>query len=660
MAGIYVDGQAVTNLAVPSNVLDWTPVGTSNSGHDAIGAQFLNLWLYFNGSLDDIRIYDRSLTTEEIDLLVQGQSQTSNVEWFSLFTKELGIGTIGGIGSFPWNVTNFLPAASVLARFRAFDGVNYSDWQESQLFSINFQPSVSDGTVDGLGNQLHADPLPIFTWAFNTIQNGDTQSAYQIQINDANDFSGTVTFDSTKTLDTQSSFVYNQTPLTRGTPYYWRFRAWDLSDRDSDWSIPVSFAVNSLPSLQFGTITQGIGSGDITIPVNRVDNDGDTVTIVSTEYTIDSGISFLVPERTELNDTITWHTLNDSIGHETAQFRFLLNDGFENGEFILTPVFIVDNLPPMMPTITFPVDGENISAIVDVTWNAPTDPDNQESDFTYELQFSTNAGSTWLGEFDRFDTISTTNDSGSYSWNIMNLIDTSNAKIRMRTFDGVHYSDWAESAIFSIENTTPLVVTSPLTIGINDSTHDGRNIIIDGTTLTVNGSHTFSSLQILNNGIVNHSTTFTSTEYSVDLTILSDILIENGSKIDVSARGYRENRTLGNAIRSGSDISGGSYGGYGGPWSGTQAEVYGDFKNPNELGSGAGVRDNGGAGGGLVRITADSLQLDGSILANGQGYVSGNHPSGGSGGGIFVDVNTLTGTGSISAIGGNGYFPEVQ
>ena len=227
----------------------------------------------------------------------------------------------------------------------------------------------------------------------------------------------------------------------------------------------------------------------------------------------------------------------------------------------------------------------------------------------------------------------------------------------------LQFADLVISGGAQFHYTRGKVTTPTLTISGTNS-YLRVNELTPLTSISISGSNAYletnnviaDSIQVLNSSYVTSKTTTTSSEHSLTITA-TDLTVDASSRIDVSSKGYLENRTLGNAIRSGSDISGGSYGGYGGAWSGTQAEVYGDFKNPNELGSGAGVRDNGGAGGGLVRITADNLQLDGSILANGQSYRTTEHSSGGSGGGIFIDVLTLNGAGTINSIGGNGYSP---
>ncbi|MGH7929411.1 MAG: hypothetical protein ACREQV_16600, partial [Candidatus Binatia bacterium] len=95
---------------------------------------------------------------------------------------------------------------------------------------------------------------------------------------------------------------------------------------------------------------------------------------------------------------------------------------------------------------------------------------------------------------------------------------------------------------------------------------------------------------------------------------------------------------------------GGSYGGLGGIGVGAVNPVYGDFRNPNEVGSGAGsVSGPAGNGGGLIRIVAQTLALDGVIRASGS--VSQVFGAGARGGGIRIDVGTLSGAGSIAANG---------
>src|SRR5262249_30052668 len=155
-----------------------------------------------------------------------------------------------------------------------------------------------------------------------------------------------------------------------------------------------------------------------------------------------------------------------------------------------------------------------------------------------------------------------------------------------------------------------------------------------------------------------------STTSKLDVQVSGTVNIDPSSRIDVSQKGYLggfsgdnanpSGRTRGN-VSSSLATAGGSYGGFGpaSPGTGPFVPLYGDSKEPADLGSGgAGTTGAaGGNGGGLLRLAAGNLVLNGQLLANG-GY---NGQWGGAGGGIRVDVTgTLSGTGggSISANGG--------
>lgn len=67
-------------------------------------------------------------------------------------------------------------------------------------------------------------------------------------------------------------------------------------------------------------------------------------------------------------------------------------------------------------------------------------------------------------------------------------------------------------------------------------------------------------------------------------------------------------------------------------------------------GSGGGA---GGLGGGVIKLSAKILQLDGALTANGSAGMSGN-AGGGAGGSIAISAGAISGTGRISANGGAG------
>jgi YD repeat-containing protein len=198
--------------------------------------------------------------------------------------------------------------------------------------------------------------------------------------------------------------------------------------------------------------------------------------------------------------------------------------------------------------------------------------------------------------------------------------------------------------------------------------YDFRDLIVDGALVTIKGAHTFTTLAIINGGTVTHAEATSTTSSSTTLNITNTLTIDSTSSIDVSDKGYlggrrgdnyssSSGRTVGNTTTGGSMYgSGGSYGGRGGQYSNYDVnEVYGSLYDPNELGSGGGGNDSlrkGGNGGGLVRITAAAIVLNGSIKANGGDGSDNSTNGGGSGGGVYIGTGALSGTGTIAANGG--------
>jgi hypothetical protein len=153
-----------------------------------------------------------------------------------------------------------------------------------------------------------------------------------------------------------------------------------------------------------------------------------------------------------------------------------------------------------------------------------------------------------------------------------------------------------------------------------------------------------------------------------------NVRIDEGSAISADAQGYAGGQGPGAGASDGGvhGGAGGSYGGVGGLAGdsfGAGGPAYGDAFAPVELGSGGGPTGAAaGRGGGAITLTVtDTLELDGTITANGS--KGGDSPcgavaaGGGSGGSIFVTAATITGTGSVAANGGaggvGGCFPAV-
>ncbi|MEM7394532.1 MAG: hypothetical protein AAF492_19535, partial [Verrucomicrobiota bacterium] len=194
------------------------------------------------------------------------------------------------------------------------------------------------------------------------------------------------------------------------------------------------------------------------------------------------------------------------------------------------------------------------------------------------------------------------------------------------------------------------VISSPLTIGPNDTTYDGDCLIVNNTTLTIDGFHEFECIH-LNNSTLTHSPGYPG---GMSLVVSGIVEVSSSSEIDVTARG-----DLASLLSAG--CAGGSYGGAGeAQCYGHTIPAYGHADAPAHPGSGgAGLGE--ARGGGMVRISAHTIDLVASssdIRANGgPSTSSGPGRGGGAGGSIWLDVHELRGIGDIQA-DGDGAFQQ--
>ncbi len=202
---------------------------------------------------------------------------------------------------------------------------------------------------------------------------------------------------------------------------------------------------------------------------------------------------------------------------------------------------------------------------------------------------------------------------------------------------------------------TNLIAQSTL-LGVADLGYEWNHLTISNCTLTLIGVHQFSSLTLISNATVTHLPCTTAEVQSLWLITGDSLVVDSTSQIDVSGRGYLPGRTTGNSSRGGaSGRTGGSYGGLGQADSEANLNwVYGDFRKPSEPGSGGGPDLGAAAGGGLARLTAGQVTLNGRILANGASGFDYYNRAAGSGGAIWLETGTLAGSGLIAANGGDG------
>jgi hypothetical protein len=204
------------------------------------------------------------------------------------------------------------------------------------------------------------------------------------------------------------------------------------------------------------------------------------------------------------------------------------------------------------------------------------------------------------------------------------------------------------------------VISSSTTIAAGDATYDGHTVIVSGGTTTIDGPHTFARLIVLSGATVTQSASTSSAVGALTLTTTGETYVTCGGSLDVSGKGYlggnkpgnplSAGRTLGNVAGS-TSLAGGSSGGRGAR--ATSAPVFGDLFDPRDAGGGGAgslISQVGGSGGGIVRLVADQIVVDGSVLADGE---SSSTAGGGAGGSIRLDAAQLSGGGVVRAVGGS-------
>jgi hypothetical protein len=197
----------------------------------------------------------------------------------------------------------------------------------------------------------------------------------------------------------------------------------------------------------------------------------------------------------------------------------------------------------------------------------------------------------------------------------------------------------------------------------------GNLALSNSAVMSLDGAISANSLTMRSNAVVTAPGMV-----ALDVTVSGAIIIDASSRMDAVGKGY-EGGSNSNQTGGGPGVgstawngNGGGYGGVGGiSLQGTNSGgVYGSFSDPADFGSGGSfgygysVSGLGGRGGGLIRVIAQSLQVDGELSANGVAapppipsyFQSDLGGGGGAGGTVNVKCQQLSGTGTIRANGG--------
>ncbi|MDP4158133.1 MAG: hypothetical protein Q8911_00005 [Bacillota bacterium] len=129
---------------------------------------------------------------------------------------------------------------------------------------------------------------------------------------------------------------------------------------------------------------------------------------------------------------------------------------------------VIYDQPPTAPTLTSPNGGETWNASQTITWNAATDPDTSQASLQYNIDVSTDGGTTWAQVV-----ALTSAGATSYNYDFSSVAQSSNCRVRIRAYDGALYGPYAQSAgVFTIQHN--LAPTAPTLLAPDSGTPKDR------------------------------------------------------------------------------------------------------------------------------------------------------------------------------------------
>jgi len=395
-------------------------------------------------------------------------------------------------------------------------------------------------------------------------------------------------------------------------------------------NLPPTIAITSpAASTQY---TEGSSTTRIAVQVNAADADSGLLRVYATLNGVETN---LAKDTTKGPDV--W----------TAQITPPFVDGTQPLSFTLIVTAVDNNANATSASVTIIVNPLIDPSLPTVAWSCSPDAMYPAGSVVTLRAIATQPNANNPIQLVRFDiegqpSLNATNVGGN-TWEAQWTLPNADASYNVTAFakaagDGTSAAIGHIGAVV-IEQT----FSSSTTIG--DASYDNKSIAVTAGTLTLSGTHTFRNLLILGGSVTHPSGS------SLTLNVTNALHVACGASIDVIGKGFAAQTTYSGATAAGFS-QGGSHMGVGGPASTTAGFTYGSVVKPQEPGAGGGS-PSGRAGGGVLRINAGSVVLNGTITATGDGSTASGI-RGGAGGSIWLTTSAVSGTGSVEASGGAG------
>jgi hypothetical protein len=310
-----------------------------------------------------------------------------------------------------------------------------------------------------------------------------TSSYYEIEVNTASDFTGTVMWDSGKTAMTETTagqtspeLSYAGSSLEYATTYYWRIRFWDMNDNVSSWSDTATFKLNAPPTAPTNLLTESATNPnnitDFTPELSAIYDDPDT-TDTSSYYEVE------VNTTSDFTGTVMWDSGKTSMtttnegdrspditydgdalsANTTYYWRIKFWDSVDNeGSWSSAANFKI-NRAPTSPTDLLTEGETNPTTIKDTTPEFSAifdDPDTTDTSSYYEIEVNTSSDFTGTVMWDSDKTSMTTTNEGNRSPDISYAGDTLSTETtyywRIKFWDSVdNEGTWSSESTFVLD-----------------------------------------------------------------------------------------------------------------------------------------------------------------------------------------------------------------
>lgn len=132
---------------------------------------------------------------------------------------------------------------------------NQGPWSTAYQFTVAHPPSASNLSPTAGVLMAYGDGTVLFSWKFNDAFTGDSQTAFQIIVE--NNTTGAVLIDTGKIVSTKSSYSMVLDATFRDVPLRWRVRLWDQDGAMGGYPSFSLFTLADPPTVSIGAPTSG-------------------------------------------------------------------------------------------------------------------------------------------------------------------------------------------------------------------------------------------------------------------------------------------------------------------------------------------------------------------------------------------------------------------